>query len=265
MIALRCAGFNNVDLAACERHGLSVTRVPAYSPYAVAEHAVALMMTLNRRLHRANNRVREGNFSLSGLVGFDMHAKTAGVIGTGKIGKCLIHILAGFGCRILAHDMYPDAQLVERSGVRYVPLDELLAESDVISLHAPLTRETRHMIGAEAIAKMKRGVMLINTSRGALIDTPALLEGLKSGQIGNAGLDVYEEESEYFFEDLSDRVITDDVLARLMTFNNVIVTSHQAFLTQEALNNIADITLENIREYELGKRGSALTNRVSGI
>jgi D-lactate dehydrogenase len=259
MIALRCAGFNNVDLAACERCGISVSRVPAYSPYAVAEHAVALMMVLNRRIHRANNRVREGNFSLSGLVGFDMHGKTAGIIGTGKIGKCVLQILSGFGCRLLAYDVYQDAQLVERLGVRYVSLDELFAAADLISLHAPLTPESHHLINTAAIAKMKRCVMLINTSRGALVDTRALLDGLKTGQIGYAGLDVYEEESDYFFEDLSDQVITDDVLARLLTFNNVIVTSHQAFLTQEALENIADITLENIREFEQGKRGKALT------
>ena len=263
MIALRCAGFNNVDLAACERCNISVARVPAYSPYAVAEHAVALMMTLNRRIHRANLRVREGNFSLHGLVGFDMYGKTAGIIGTGKIGKCLASILAGFGCRLLAYDMYQDHQLVERFGLRYVELDTIYAESDIISLHAPLTSQTRHLINSEAIGKMKRGVMIINTSRGALVDTPALLEGLKNGHVGYAGLDVYEEESEFFFEDLSDRVITDDILARLMTFNNVIVTGHQGFLTQEALNNIASITFDNIREYEHGKRGKQLSNFVA--
>ena len=262
MIALRCAGYNNVDLASCQRHGITVVRVPAYSPYAVAEHAVALMLALNRRTHRAHNRVREGNFSLTGLVGFDMHGKTAGIIGTGKIGKCVLNILAGFGCRLLAYDVYPDAPLVERLGVRFVPIDELLAQSDIISLHAPLTPETRHLINHTAIAKMKRGVMLINTSRGALIETRSLLAGLKSGQIGYAGLDVYEEESAYFFEDHSDRVITDDLLARLTTFNNVMITSHQGFLTQEALRNIADITVENIREFELGKRQNQLTNWV---
>jgi D-lactate dehydrogenase len=263
LIALRCAGFNNVDLAACQRHGLSVTRVPAYSPYAVAEHAVALMLALNRRVHRASNRVREGNFSLAGLVGFDMHGKTAGVVGTGKIGRCLLSILAGFGCRLLAYDTYPDAKLTQQLGVAYVPLEELFAAADIISLHAPLTAATRHLVNAEVIARMKRGVMLINTSRGALIDTRALLEGLKTGQIGYAGLDVYEEEGDYFFEDLSDQVIADDVLARLLTFNNVIVTSHQAFLTQEALENIADVTLESIREFELGKRGRELACAVA--
>lgn len=263
MIALRCAGFNNVDVDACERRGISVARVPAYSPYAVAEHAAALMLTLNRRVHRAYSRVREGNFSLNGLVGFDMHGKTAGVVGAGKIGKCMLSILAGFGCRLLAYDMYPDQALVDRLGVRYVELDELLAQADVISLHAPLTPQTHHLIDAEAIAAMKPGVMLINTSRGALVDTAALVEGLKSRKIGAAGLDVYEEESGYFFEDFSDRVITDDVLARLMTFNNVVVTSHQAFLTKDALANIADTTFANLREFQDGKRGGALTNAVT--
>ncbi len=263
IIALRCAGYNNVDLAACARHAISVAHVPAYSPYAVAEHSVALMMALNRRIHQAHGRVREGNFSLNGLVGFDMHEKTAGVVGTGKIGKCLLSILAGFGCRLLAFDTYHDAPFAERLGFRYVPLDELFATSDIISLHAPLTPQTHHLIDAAVIAKMKRGVMLINTSRGALVDTRALLDGLKSGQIGYAGLDVYEEESGYFYEDLSDRVITDDVLARLMTFNNVLVTSHQAFLTREALANIADTTLQNIREFESGKRLRELTHSVS--
>lgn len=265
MIALRCAGYNNVDLAACERYGITVARVPAYSPYAVAEHAVALMLTLNRRVHRAHSRVREGNFSLSGLVGFDMHEKTAGVIGAGKIGRCLLKILAGFGCRLLAYDKYPNGQIAAETGAAFVELDQLLAESAVISLHAPLTPGTHHLIDAEAIGKMKRGVMLINTSRGALVDTQALLDGLKSGQIGYAGLDVYEEESDYFFEDFSDRVITDDVLARLTTFNNVIITSHQGFLTREALHSIADTTLDNIREFEAGKRTIELTNHVAAV
>ena len=214
-------------------------------------------------MHRAYSRVREGNFSLNGLVGFDMHGKTAGVVGAGKIGKCMLSILAGFGCRLLAYDMYPDQALVDRLGVRYVELDELLAQADVISLHAPLTPQTHHLIDAEAIAAMKPGVMLINTSRGALVDTAALVEGLKSRKIGAAGLDVYEEESGYFFEDFSDRVITDDVLARLMTFNNVVVTSHQAFLTKDALANIADTTFANLREFQDGKRGGALTNAVT--
>jgi D-lactate dehydrogenase len=262
MIALRCAGYNNVDLEACERFGISVARVPAYSPYAVAEHAVALMMALNRKTHRAHTRVRDGNFSLSGLVGFDMHGRTAGVIGTGKIGACLLSILHGFGCTLLAHSRTVKQELVDRYGVRFVGLDELLAQSDVVSLHAPLTPETYHLIDVEAIANMKPGVMLINTARGGLIDTEALIEGLKSGRIGYAGLDVYEEEAEYFYKDLSDSVIADDALARLTTFSNVMVTGHQGSLTDVAQANMADTTIENIREYERGKRGSDLTNAV---
>jgi D-lactate dehydrogenase len=262
MIALRCAGFNNVDLSACERRGISVARVPAYSPYAVAEHAVALMMGLNRRIHRAHSRVREGNFSLDGLVGFDMHGRTAGIVGTGKIGCCLLSILHGFGCRLLAYDIYQNQDFVDRLGVRYVELSELFAESDIISLHAPLTPKTHHMIDAEAVAKMKPGVMLINTARGALIDSEALIDGLKSGQVGYAGLDVYEEEGAYFFEDFSNRVITDDVLARLTTFNNVMITGHQGSLTDVAQENIVETTIENIREFESGKRRSELTNAV---
>jgi len=263
MIAMRCAGYNNVDLEACKTAGISVARVPAYSPYAVAEHAVALMMGLNRHISRANNRIREGNFSLNGLVGFDMHGKTAGVIGTGKIGKCAIDILLGFGCKVVAFDKYQDDTLNKRDGFRYVELDTLFAESDIITLHAPLTPETNHLINAENIAKMKPGVMIINTGRGALIDTQALINGLVSGQIGSAGLDVYEEESAYFFEDRSDSVIADETLARLTTFNNVLVTSHMAFLTNEALYNIAQTTLENIAEYEDGKREGELTNAVT--
>jgi D-lactate dehydrogenase len=265
MIALRCAGYNNVDIEACEKHGISVTRVPAYSPYAVAEHTVALMMALNRHIHRAHNRIREGNFSLDGLVGFDMNGKTVGIIGTGKIGKCTINILLGFGCRILAYDKFPDSKLTRKKSVQYVELDKLFRDSDIISLHVPLTPETYHMINEDTIAKMKRGVMLINTSRGGLVDTQALIKSLISGQIGSAGLDVYEEESAYFFEDFSHTVISDDVLARLTTFNNVMITSHMGFLTQEALVNIAKTTLENIAEYENGKRGSQLTNAVKRI
>jgi len=262
LIALRCAGYNNVDIAACERHGISVTRVPAYSPHAVAEHAAALILSLNRSLHRAHGRVREGNFSLAGLVGFDMYGKTAGVVGAGKIGTALLRILHGFGCRLLAYEPFPREELTRDLGVEFVPLDRLLRESDIVSLHTPLTPETRHMIDARAIVRMKPHVMLINTSRGALVDTGALLDGLKSGQIGSAGLDVYEEESEYFFEDLSDRVILDDLLARLLTFPNVIVTSHQGFLTHEALGEIARTTLDNVREFAAGHRGTDLTNVV---
>lgn len=263
MVALRCAGYNNVDLVACQHYNITVARVPAYSPYAVAEHAVALMMALNRRIHRANSRIREGNFSLSGLVGFDMHDKTVGIIGAGKNGKCVLNILAGFGCKLLVYSRTHYEELIEQLGVHFVGLDELLEESDIISLHVPLSPKTHHLIDAAAIEKMKPGVMIINTSRGGVVDSLALLDGLKSGKIGYAGLDVYEEESGYFFEDFSDRVMTDDILARLTTFNNVLITSHQAFLTQEALRNIADTTLANIREFELGKRMAELTNVVT--
>ncbi len=263
IIAMRCAGYNNVDLKACSALELPVVRVPAYSPYAVAEHTVALMLTLNRRVHRAHNRVRDGNFSLDGLVGFDIHGRTAGIVGAGKIGKCVLEILAGFGCRLLVHDRVVDADIRDRLGAEYVDLDTLFEQADIISLHAPLLPSTRHMINREAIEKMKPGVMIINTSRGALIDTGALLDGLKSGAIGFAGLDVYEEEGDYFFEDFSSRVMTDDLLARLTTFNNVLVTSHQAFLTREALVNIADTTLDNLREYAEGGAEAALTHRVT--
>ncbi len=262
LIALRCAGFNNVDLQACQQHGLSVVRVPAYSPYAVAEHTVALMLMLNRRLHQAYQRNRAGYFVLEGLTGFDMRGKTVGVVGTGMIGRCAIDILLGFGCRILAFDTFPNEDLAGRVGVQYVELDTLFCQSDIITLHVPLFPETHHLINAAAIERMQDGVMLINTSRGGLIDTRALIVGLKSGKIGFAGLDVYEEEAGIFFHNISNQVLTDDVLARLMTFNNVVVTSHQAFLTHEALTNIADTTLANIAEYEQGKRGADLTNAV---
>jgi len=262
LVAMRCAGYNNVDLKVAEQLGISVVRVPAYSPHAVAEHALALILTLNRKTHRAFNRVREGNFSLSGLVGFDLYGNTAGVVGLGAIGKCCAEILRGFGMRVLGYDVRPDLTFAERTGVELVTLESLLAQSDIISLHTPLVPDTYHLINRERILLMKQGVMLINTSRGALVDAAALIEGLKSGRIGAAGLDVYEEESEYFFEDRSDRTITDDVLARLMTFHNVLVTSHQAFLTQQALDNIAQTTLANIREYIGGKSGGELTNAV---
>jgi D-lactate dehydrogenase len=262
LVALRSAGYNNVDLTACQARGITVVRVPAYSPHAVAEHTVALMLTLNRRIHRAHNRVREGNFSLDGLMGFDMYGKTAGVVGTGRIGKCVLRILQGFGCRLIAQDCHPDPDLAS-TGVEYVSLDNLYARSDIISLHAPLLPETFHLINEHSIARMKPGMMLINTSRGALIDTRALVEGLKSGRVGYAGLDVYEEETEYFFEDYSDRVLTDDVLARLTTFGNVLITSHQGFFTREAVVNIADTTLDNIEQYVAGRRGSELGNRVT--
>jgi len=262
MIALRCAGYNNVDLDACARLGMSVARVPAYSPYAVAEHAVALMMALNRRTHRAHTRIRDSNFSLDGLVGFDMHGKTAGVIGTGKIGACALDILHGFGCNLLANSRTPKQDLIHRLGVRYVELGELLESADILSLHCALTPETYHLIDAKAMAKMKTGVMIINTARGGLVDTEALLEGLKTGKVGYAGLDVYEEEAKYFYRDFSDSHIDDDTLARLTTFGNVMVTGHQGSLTQDAQVNIVETTLGNIREYELGKRGEELTNAV---
>ena len=251
-IALRSAGFNHVDLAAARRLGLPVARVPAYSPYAVAEHAVGLMLALDRKIHRAHARVREGNFALEGLLGFDLHGRTVGIIGTGQIGQVAARILAGFGCRLLGFDPYPNADC-EALGMRYVSLDELLAESDVITLHCPLTPDTRHIIDDAAVARMKDGVMVINTSRGALVDTQAVVDGLKSGRIANLGLDVYEEEGDLFFEDQSDRVIQDDVFSRLITFPNVIITGHQAFFTSDALAGIAATTLENVTAFEEGR------------
>ncbi|MFZ5469102.1 MAG: 2-hydroxyacid dehydrogenase, partial [Myxococcota bacterium] len=235
LLALRSAGFNHVDLHVAERLGMQVARVPEYSPHAVAEHAVALVLALNRKIHRAYARVREGNFSLDGLVGFDLHGKTVGVVGTGKIGSVAARIFRGFGCRVLAFDIAPRREL----DVSYVPLSELYAQSDIISLHVPLTPKTRHLVDASALAQMKAGVMLINTGRGALIDSRALIQALKAGHVGSAGLDVYEEEEGIFFRDLSGEVLQDDVLARLLTFPNVLITSHQAFLTREALQNIA--------------------------
>ncbi len=262
LIALRCAGFNNVDLDACQQHGLSVVRVPAYSPYAVAEHTVALMLMLNRHLHQAYQRNRTGYFVLEGLTGFDMRGKTVGVVGTGMIGRCVIDILLGFGCRILAFDKLPAKALAAREGVQYVDLDDLFSQADIITLHVPLFPETYHLINPTTISRMKDGVMMINTSRGGLVDTRALIDGLKSEKIGFAGLDVYEEEAGVFFHNISNQVLTDDVLARLMTFNNVVVTSHQAYLTHEALANIAETTLANIAEFEQGRRGAELTNAV---
>lgn len=248
LLALRNAGFNNVDLKAAEGK-LKVVRVPAYSPYAVAEYAVALMLTLNRKIHRAYWRTRDGNFSLHGLMGFDMHGKTVGIIGTGKIAKILIRILKGFGMNILANDLYPDYKFAQEVGITYTSLNELYHNADIISLHCPLTDETKYIINADSISKMKDGVMLINTGRGMLIHTNDLIEGLKNKKIGTAGLDVYEEESEYFYEDKSDKIIDDDVLARLLSFNNVVVTSHQAFFTHEAMQNIAETTLQNIQDF----------------
>jgi D-lactate dehydrogenase len=252
LIALRSAGYNHVDLKIAAELGLTVVRVPAYSPYAVAEHAVALILALNRKTHRAYNRVREGNFSLDGLHGFDLFGSTVGIVGTGKIGTILAQIMKGFGCNLLGYDLYPNKICLEL-GLKYVTLLELLASSDIISLHCPLTPESHHLIGAEAIAQVKQGVMLINTSRGGLIDTQAAIAGLKSGKIGYLGLDVYEQEADLFFEDLSNVVIQDDVFQRLLTFPNVLVTSHQAFFTKNALTNIAETTLANITDFAAGR------------
>lgn len=243
-VALRCAGYNNVDI----KHAFSkvhVFHVPAYSPFAVAEHTIALLLTSVRKIHKAYDRTKDHNFSLSGLTGFDLHGKTVGVIGTGRIGKVFINICNGFGMKVVAFDKFPD----EKSSIDYVTLDELFQKSDIISLHCPLTEETKHIIDKEAITKMKKGVVIINTSRGALIDANALLDGIKSRHVGAACLDVYEEESEIFFEDRSEDIMGDDTLARLISMPNVIVTSHQAFLTEEALNNIAETTVSNIKSF----------------
>ena len=241
LIALRSAGYNNVDLQAAFGK-IHVVHVPAYSPYAVAEHAIALLLTSVRRIHKAYNRTREFNFSLNGLTGFDFHGKTVGVVGTGKIGRIFIDICRGFGMNVIAYDLFP----AKDSGIEYVSLDELLERSDIISLHCPLTDETRHMINADAIGKMKKGVVIVNTSRGGLIDAEAMLEGIKARKIGAACLDVYEEEADVFFEDRSGHILNDDLLSRLISMPNVIVTSHQAFLTEEALINIAETTVNNI-------------------
>lgn len=262
LVALRCTGYNNADVPAAKELGLTVTRVPVYSPHAVAEHAVALLLALNRKIHRAFNRVREQNFSLNGLVGFDLHGKTAGIVGTGKIGRVVGQILRGFGMRVLAYDPFPDQEWAQRNGIEYVDPGALAAQSDVISLHIPLTPETRHLIRRESLLAMKRGAILINVSRGALIDTTALIQALKSGGLGGVGLDVYEEEEGVFFEDLSGQVLQDDELARLLTFPNVLITAHQAFLTREALSDIARTTVANIQALASGQpfvEGSVLT------
>lgn len=250
LLALRCAGFNNVDLPAARALGLSVVRVPSYSPHSVAEHAVALLLTLNRKIHRAYNRVRDMNFSLGGLVGFDLHGKTAGLVGTGKIGRITAQILRGFGMDVLAYDLFPSAEWAAAHGVRYVELDALLAASHVVSLHTPLTPETRHLLNERTLNRMKFGAYLVNTSRGKLVDTAALIEALKAGRLGGVALDVYEEEEGIFFEDHSDRGLLDDELSRLLTLPNVLVTSHQAFLTHEALSEIARVTVGNILRLE---------------
>ncbi len=252
LIALRCAGYNNVDLAAATKHRVTVVRVPAYSPYAVAEHTFALMLALNRKLHCAYNRVREGNFALDGLLGFDMRGKTVGVIGTGQIGTVVVQILTGFGCPTLAFDPVPNTTC-RSHGVRYIELNQLFEQADIITLHCPLTPDNKYMINDAAIARMKNGVMLINTSRGALLDTLSIITALKSGKIGYLGLDVYEEEEQIFFEDRSGLILSDDVFQRLLTFPNVIITGHQAFFTREALLNIAATTIDNMTRFEKGQ------------
>lgn len=252
LIALRSAGYNNVDLAAARNLGLTVVRVPAYSPHAVAEHTVALILALNRKIHRAYARVREGNFSLDGLLGFDLYERTVGIVGTGKIGAIVAKILNGFGCNLLAYDTKPNPDC-RALGVKYVELSELFASSDIVSLHCPLTDETYHLIDADVLNQMKKGVMVINTSRGALIDTEAAIAALKSGKLSYLGLDVYELETDLFFEDLSNSIIQDDVFERLLTFPNAIVTGHQAFFTENALKNIAQTTISNITDFEQGR------------
>ncbi len=258
LIALRCAGFNNIDLKKASELGIIIVRVPAYSPYSVAEHTVGLILTLNRKLHRAYYRVRDGNFSLDGLLGFDLNKRTVGIIGTGKIGVIVAKILTGFGCKILGYDLYPNPEFKTMGG-EYVPLQKLVKQSDIISLHCPLTPETYHIINPETINNAKDGVMLVNTSRGALIDTKAVIKGLKSEKIGSLALDVYEQEADLFFEDLSNEIIQDDTFQRLLTFPNVLITGHQAFFTQEALTNIADTTISNITDFE---QGNTCTNEV---
>ncbi|KAI8801193.1 lactate dehydrogenase-like oxidoreductase [Cladochytrium replicatum] len=265
MIALRCAGFNNVDLEACKALGISVVRVPAYSPYAVAEHCVALLSTLNRKLHIAYNRVKTGNFSLTSLTGFDIRGKTVGVIGTGKIGVCFIKIMLGFGANVVGYDPYKSKELEGVANFRYVEeIAELLSVSKILSIHVPLTDKNKYLINKDTLALMPKGAIIVNTSRGGLVHTGDLIDALKSGHIGGAGLDVYEDESEYFFEDKSGEIIRDEKLARLLTLKNVIVTSHQAFLTNEALHAIANTTIFNIREFLVeGKAQKALTNSVN--
>lgn len=258
LIAMRCAGYNNVDLPAAKELGIPVVRVPAYSPHAVAEHTLALLLTLARKTHKAYARVRDGNFSLDGLMGFDVIGKTIGVVGTGRIGGIFAQIMRSLGCEVLAFDVYRDANLVAK-GVRYVDLPELFADSDIISLHAPLTPASHHLINGESLNTMKKGVMILNTSRGALLDTRAVIAGLKAGRIGALGLDVYEQEEGIFFEDLSGQILQDDTIARLLTFPNVIITAHQAFFTDTAMTEIARTTMGNIREWDAGR---PLTNEI---
>ena len=259
LVALRCTGFNNVDLETAAEVGIKVVRVTVYSPYSVAEFAVGMMMMLNRKLYKAYNRVREDNFSLNGLLGFDLHSRTVGIVGTGKIGVIVGHILHGFGCHLVGYDPYPNPKFAEINDARYVDLPELLSSSDIISLHCPLTPENHHLINAKTIAQMKPGVMLINTSRGQLIDTKSAIEGIKSGIIGYFGIDVYEQEESIFFKDLSDTIIQDDTFQLLQSFPNVLITSHQAFFTREAMNDIANTTISNITDFEVG---NSLKNEV---
>ena len=262
LIALRCAGFNNVDLAAAKEHGIPVVRVPAYSPHAVAEHTVALLLTLNRKIHRAYNRVRDLNFSLGGLVGFDLHGKTVGIVGTGRIGRITAEIFSGFGTRVLAFDPFPTVEWAEKRSVKYTDFHDLLEHSDVGSLHLPLTPQSHYLMNEKSIGRMKPGAHLVNTSRGKLIDTSAVIDALKSGHLGGVALDVYEEEEGIFFEDLSGQILHDDELARLLTFPNVLITAHQAFLTREALSEIARVTVENLTAFGTGHpflQGTVLT------
>jgi D-lactate dehydrogenase len=259
MVALRCAGFNNIDLHAAARLNIKVTRVPAYSPYAVAEHTIGLMLALNRKLYRAYNRVREGNFSLNGMLGFDMHGKTIGIVGAGRIGRLVGGMLKAFGCEVLIYDPY-ECKVCKELGFEQVTLEKIWSQSDIISLHCPLTEETTHLINQTSISKMKRGVMIINTGRGALMDHASLIEGLKSGQIGYLGMDVYEKEGALFFEDHSCEIIQDDTFERLLTFHNVLVTGHQAYFTEEALRHIAQTTNDNINAFI---RGDFLENQVT--
>ncbi len=259
LIALRCAGFNNVDLQAAAENHIKVVRVPAYSPQAVAEHAVALIMALNRKIHKVYNRVREGNFSLERLIGFNLFQKTVGVVGTGKIGAAFCAIMQGFGCKVIAHDIFESDDLKSKS-VEYVSFDELLSRSDIISLHCPLTPETRHLFDAAAFAAMKKGAMLVNTGRGALINAREALAALRTGQLGYLGLDVYEQEEHIFFKDLSESIIEDDLIERLLSFHNVLITPHQGFFTDEALKNITETTFKNITDFE---NGAALENEIA--
>jgi len=256
LVALRAAGFNQVDLEAAERLGIAIARVPAYSPEAVAEHAVGLMLCLNRKIHRAYNRVRERNFALDGLMGFDMKGKTAGVVGAGRIGLAACRILLGFGCRVMVFDVQPNEEAASL-GVEFVDMDRLLRESDIVTLHCPLTPRTRHLIDADALAMMREGAMLINTSRGAVVDTKAVIGALKSRKLGALGIDVYEEEGDLFFKDLSSEILDDEVFARLLTFPNVLVTGHQGFFTREALANIAETTIANLTDFESGALSEA--------